>query len=311
MKVRITDLPLLAALLSVALSVAPAPAPAADPVVAAVGDMACPSWAMTSATHCQQKAMSDMILARHPARLLTGGDQQYESGSLAEYRASYAPTYGRMNGVVCPVPGNHDYVTAAAAGFYGYFGTAAGAKGYRTCNLASAPNWTIMGLDSGPGLGCSSSSWQTRTSTTFSSCAQQVSDFDSQMARAPTCEIAFWHHPRWTASDSDDSPLVQPFLDVAYRRHVELVLNFHAHAYERFALQNPAGVADPNGFRMVIAGTGGVNLRPFTRTPRPTSQVRLLEFGALFITLGPASYSLRFVNKDGVTRDELVNVPCR
>ena len=44
---------------------------------------------------------------------------------------------------------------------------------------------------------------------------------------------------------------------------VELVLNGHDHDYERFAPQDPNGVADPvNGIREIVVGTGGKELRP-------------------------------------------------
>jgi hypothetical protein len=269
----------------------------ADPTIAAVGDLACPAWASMAPTRCQQRAVSTYLVNHWPRRVLLMGDTQYPNGALADYRASYAPTYGRLNLAACPVPGNHEYGTAGAAGFRSYFGATPGG---RTCNTSTAPNWTIVGLDSGPALGCTSID-----------CVTQNAYLDAQLARAPTCEIVYWHHPRWS-SEAEDSPRVQPWLDTAYRRHADLVLWGHAHNYERFARINPAGAADPNGFRAIIAGTGGVNLRPFDRTPRPTSQVRdATHFGALFVTLHPRSYDVRFISPDGVVRDQILNQPCR
>lgn len=294
-----------AAALLAALAVA-APA-AADPTIAAVGDLACPPLRTSTATRCQHRAVSDLLLRRAPARVLLAGDLQYDSGALADYRASFDPTYGRVPGL-CPVPGNHEYLTASASGFYSYFGANA-FRGGRTCPVPGAPNWTVVGLDSGPNLGCSWASWQSGGTTL--SCVGQTSYLRQRLAEAPTCEIAYWHHPRYSA-EADDSPRVQPFLDAFYAGHGDLVVNGHSHTYERFGRGNPYQVADPAGFVTVIAGTGGVDLRPFDRTPRPASVHRDDQhFGALFVTLHPASFDLRFVSIDGVTRDQVLGVPCR
>jgi len=279
----------------------------ADPTIAAVGDLACPPGDTVGARDCQHRAVSDLIVRRAPARVLLAGDLQYRTGALADYRASYAPTYGRLNAIACPVPGNHEYLTAAALGFYGYFGANA-FHGGRTCPVPGAPNWTIVGLDSGPDVGCSWDSWL--SGNVRLSCVGQVPYLRARLAEAPTCEIAYWHHPRYTA-ETGDSPRVQPFLDAFYAGHGDLVINGHSHTEERFARGNPYLVRDAKGFVTWIVGTGGVSLRPFRKTPRPASLHRDDQhFGALFVTLHPRTYDARFISPDGVVRDRLLGVPC-
>src|SRR5262245_36892286 len=96
----------------------------AQVTVVAVGDIACdpgdPSYngGAGTATNCRMFATSDRALALSPAAVLLLGDNQYEDGTLAKYQASYAPTWGRLKAITHPIPGNHEYVTAGAAGYY-------------------------------------------------------------------------------------------------------------------------------------------------------------------------------------------------
>src|SRR3954454_25350698 len=80
----------------------------ADPTIAAVGDLACPPGDTVGARDCQHRAVSDLIVRRAPARVLLAGDLQYRTGALADYRASYPPTYGPLTALPWPVPGNHE-----------------------------------------------------------------------------------------------------------------------------------------------------------------------------------------------------------
>jgi hypothetical protein len=284
----------------------------ADPVVAMVGDAVCAPGPAPTTLGCQYRAVSDLIVRRwnrgEVTRVLGEGDLQYDRGALADYQAAYDASYGRFKSITCPAPGNHEYLTAAAAGYYAYWGGQA-FRGGHTCSIPGAPNWTVVGLDSGPDLGCSWDAWQSGGTTL--SCLGQTDYLRDALARLPTCELAYWHHPRWSA-ETDDSPRVQPFLDAFAAGHGELIGNGHAHAFESFYKQNAAGTPDPtNGFRMLVSGTGGVDLRPFDRTPARASRTRISAFGAVFVTLHPASYDWRFIDVNGVTRDQVLGEPCR
>src|SRR5207244_2580909 len=89
-----------------------------DPVIAAAGDIACdpadPKYngGDGTATHCRQRAVSDLLVGRGLAAVLPLGDNAYYCGSLGSYLASYAPSWGRLGGLARPVLGNHEYLTA-------------------------------------------------------------------------------------------------------------------------------------------------------------------------------------------------------
>jgi hypothetical protein len=77
------------------------------------------------------------------------------------------------------------------------------------------------------------------------------------------------------------------------------VLNGHEHNYERFASQNPSGVADPKGIREFVVGTGGASHSGFG-APIANSEVRdSTSFGVLKLTLHPGGYDWKFVPAAG------------
>ena len=54
--------------------------------------------------------------------VFTTGDNAYESGTAARFADCYDPGWGRDKVRARPVPGNHDYGTTGASGYFGYFG---------------------------------------------------------------------------------------------------------------------------------------------------------------------------------------------
>ena len=105
--------------------------PGSDPVVLAAGDIASCSSTGDSETAA--------VLAGQTGTVLTLGDNEYDNGTSTEFTNCYQPTWGAQKSRTKPSPGNHDYGTAGAAGYYGYFGAAAGdpAKGYYSYDLGN------------------------------------------------------------------------------------------------------------------------------------------------------------------------------
>ena len=92
------------------------PAEVVPVTVVAAGDIACAPGTRVTRRQCQQVATSSLALRQHPDAVLPLGDNQYEAGSIAEYRASYAASWGRLDAIAHPVPGNHEYGWATEKG---------------------------------------------------------------------------------------------------------------------------------------------------------------------------------------------------
>jgi hypothetical protein len=266
-------------------------------VVAAAGDIACdPADANFNSGNgtagaCRMKATSDLLVGAGYDAVLLLGDNQYEDGTLAKYQASYGPTWGRVKAITRPAPGNHEYNTAGAAGYYAYFGAAAGdpAKGWSSFDLGG---WHVAVLNSNCAAvgGCGAGS------------AQEMWLAADLAAHPGVCTLAVWHHPRFSSGQHGDDANFQIFWQDLWTAGADVVLNGHDHLYERFAPQTPAGAADPaHGLRAFVVGTGGKNLTP-VGTVRANSEVRETgTFGVLELSLYPNGYAWRFVPAAGGT----------
>jgi len=108
---------------------------------------------------CRVRATIDEF---QPDALLIVGDDQYETGALDAFRAVYAPTWGRFDRIVRPVPGNHEYANDNGTGYYAYFGARAGSpsRGYYSYDLGA---WHLIGLNSNCSVvSCAAGSAQVR-----------------------------------------------------------------------------------------------------------------------------------------------------
>ena len=104
---------------------------------------------------------------------------------------------------------------------------------------------------------------------------------------------------------------MQTIWQILYTAGAELVINGHAHHYERFSQMNASGGPNLPGLREIVVGTGGVGLNGFG-SPLPTSQVRNSStFGVLKLTLTSTSYSWQFVPVAGKTFTDSGTTNCR
>ena len=222
------------------------------------------------------------------------GDNVYDNGTTTEYTNCYNPSWGRFKSRTMPSPGNHEYNTPNATGYYAYFGAAAGdpSKGYYSYNVGA---WHIIVLNSN--LSC-----------TVVSCAlgspQDTWLRADLAANTQTCTLAYWHHPRFNSGASHgNNTAVQPFWNALYEYNADVILNGHEHVYERFAPQNPSAGADlSRGIRQFTVGTGGRSHYTFSATIQPNSQVRNgSTYGVLKLTLRANSYDWQFVPVAGAT----------
>jgi calcineurin-like phosphoesterase family protein len=287
---------------------------ASDPVIAAAGDIACDpvsgafNAGLGTTTQCRQLYTSDLLTGGSYTAVLPLGDLQYENGVLADFLLSYDLSWGRVKQITRPVPGNHEYHTPGAAGYFNYFngiGSATGpagdsGRGYYSYNIRS---WHLVALNSNCGAvrGCGPNSPQGRW------LAQDLA------ASNASCTLAYWHHPLFSSGEySPGINSVRPLFQQLYDQKVDVVLNGHDHNYERFAPQNASGALESDrGIRQFIVGTGGKNNYP-QGTPLAGSEARsATSHGILELTLRPTGYDWRFVPAAGDTFTDSGSEGCR
>lgn len=254
------------------LVILPGQAAGEDPVLVGAGDIA------NSATN---DTATGALLDSIPGTVFTAGDNAYNNGSPGDYASYYAPTWGRHLARTRPAPGNHDYNTAAAGGYFGYFDDRAGtpSQGYYSYTLGA---WHVVSLDSeiDMSVGSPQETWLR-------------SDLAANIA---PCTLAYWHKPLFTSGSHAPALATRPLFQALYDSGAEVVVSGHNHQYERFAPMDPAGDLDTvTGIREFVAGMGGASHYGFG-TPKPHSEVRdSTTYGVLKFTLHSASYDWQFV----------------
>ena len=247
--------------------------PPTPPVLVGAGDIAGCAYDDDEATA--------KLLDGIPGTVFTAGDNVYGSGTPTQFSRCYAPTWGRHKARTRPSPGNHDYDTPNGAGYYAYFGPAAGpaGRGYYSYDLGG---WHIIALNSNVSMRAGS---------------LQERWLRQDLAQHPArCTLAYWHHPRFSSSEHGSSTDPQPVWQALYDANADLVINGHDHTYERFAPQTPTGTLDTaRGIREFVVGTGGGGFYDFPHI-RANSELRNnTTHGVIKMTLRPDGYNWEFV----------------
>ena len=228
--------------------------------------------------------------------VFSAGDNVYDSGTAAEFRNCFTPTWGdsakRIIKKLHPVPGNHEYYTPNANAYYAYFGKIAGdpTKGYYSYDVGA---WHVVALNS-----------EMFVNSGFAAIdrAEQLAWLVKDLTDKPKpCTVAYFHHPRFSSGYHGSDASLGPIWRVLYDNNVDLVLTGHDHDYERFLPQTPEGMLDTTrGIPQIIVGTGGEELRSFAgaRIANSAQQVEG-RAGVLLLTLGAAEYRSVFLGVGG------------
>jgi acid phosphatase type 7 len=285
---------------------------APDPVIAAAGDYGCDPLdadyddlnGTSDGRQCQQKATSNLLVDGNFRAVLALGDQHY-CGSLAEYQQAYDPTWGRVKSITHPIPGNHEYLTsggstpttgcdssnAGAAGYFNYFGAAAGnpGQGWYSYDIGA---WHLIALNSNctDAGGCIPSS------------PQGLFLAADLAAHSNQCILAYWHIPLFSSGGRAAQNGYWLWKQL-YAAHADVVLDGHDHIYERFDPQDADGLADPNGIREFIVGTGGANHTSIAAVAANSEVRDTTTFGVLALTLHAGAYSWSFEPARGTFTD--------
>ena len=250
--------------------------------------------------HCGDNGDEEtaLLLDREPdAHILTLGDAAYGSGSDEDF-ACFHQSWGKHKERISPAPGNHEYGTTNASGYFNYFGAAAGdpAKGYYSFDIGA---WHVVSLNSncseigGCDIGSPQHDW-----------------LSADLAANPAqCTLAYMHHPRFSSGSHGDDDDVQDLWATLADSGAEMMLAGHDHDYERFTPMNAAGQADPNGMRMFVVGTGGTGLRSVGTSDR-TEASDDSSHGLLGLNLSEGSYDWEFLPVAGDTYTDSGTTGC-
>jgi hypothetical protein len=257
----------------------------ASTVLLAVGDIA----------SCDATAdeLVGELAASLPGTIALLGDLAYPKGSPDEYATCFDPTWGALRDRLRPVPGNHDYETRGAAGYFSYLGAGVGdpAEGWYSYDLGE---WHLIALNSecdaigGCGAGSAELAWL-------------IADLS---AHPVTCTLAYWHHPRYSSGRHGTNDMTDALWQILAAADADVVLSGHDHDYER--------LAPIDGIRSFVVGTGGRSLYAWPGSPLAQTEVRANDtYGLLELTLGATDYAWRFVPASGGSFTDSGEGACR
>jgi len=262
------------------------PLDATSVTVAGAGDI-CNN---TAPANCMKT--SDLVVAINPTMAFVLGDNAYTNGTLAQYTSYYDPSWGRFKALTAPVPGNHEYLTSNASGYFDYFngvGVQAGPAGDRSQGWYSydVGDWHFIALNSKSG------------STVATA---QLTWLDADLhANTKPCTAAYFHHPFVSVGRYTGYATLKPIVDRLYASRADLMLVGHDHGYQRFAPMDGNQSAQADGVREVVVGTGGAELYAITRTHPLLETSNGLTYGVLRLDLTASDYTANFVPIAGKT----------
>lgn len=252
-------------------------------------------------TACNQT--DDLIASINPVSVFTAGDNAYESGTLSEFNNQYDPTWGAFKSKTYPAPGNHEYGTSGAKGYFDYFngvGNNSGRAGERGKGYYSydVGDWHFIALNSDISHGAGSTQEQWLKA--------------DLAANTKPCTAAYTHHPRFSSGDHGDDTGMNALVTALYNGKADILVTGHDHHYERFAPANPSGAVDnANGLRNLLIGTGGRALYSSrSDTAGPTEVFNNNTFGVGKFQLTATGYTMDFVPVAGRTFTDHVTGTC-
>ena len=271
--------------------------PQKEVTIVAAGDIVCDDSMVKSERECHQDETAALVEKINPDAVLALGDLQYPRASLDRLENFYDKSWGEFKDKTYPVPGNHEYqLLGGANGYFDYFngrGNFSGRagdrdKGYYSFDLG---NWHLIAINSncravgGCGLNSAQYAWL----------KQDLEKNDK------LCQLAFWHHPRFSSGKREENGQMQAMWELLYGHRADLVLAGHNHAYEGFAKQDPQRQAASNGVRQFVVGTGGRSFYEKT-ADRPNAEVyRSDVFGVLKLSLKTKGYDWEFLSDGDFT----------
>lgn len=201
------------------------------------------------ADHADPQASARLAATWPAAPILALGDLAYARGTPAEFADCFDGAWGSLRPRILPAPGNHEYGTPGAFGYFDYWGAQAGPdrRGYYALRWR---NWLMLSLNSevDAAPGSPQAIWL----------AQELAQ---ARARAPEgCIMAFFHKPAHSPQGPrHDQHNAERLFAQVQQAGASFVIHGHNHIYERSPQQDSSGAAVATGGTMAFTvGTGGV-----------------------------------------------------
>ncbi|WP_308102676.1 discoidin domain-containing protein [Lentzea sp. CC55] len=259
--------------------------------IVAAGDIA----SLTNSEHYETAKLIDQI---KPDHILTVGDNQYDSGTLSEFKAHYDKSWGRYKSITHPATGNHEWEDGLN-GYKAYFGAQAYPAG-KPYYSWEAGEFHFVSFDS-------QKLYDTGDDST------QLNWLKADLAaNTKPCVVGYWHHPRFNSGEYGDKSVMAPLWNAFADAKADLVLSGHDHHYERLKPLGKSGAVDTtNGMRAAIVGIGGDYLYKDV-TPRAGVEKWFADsHGVMKITLSGRTYSWEVIDTAGTVRDKAGPFTCR
>ncbi|MBC7501642.1 MAG: metallophosphoesterase [Herminiimonas sp.] len=275
---------------------------AAEVTLFAAGDIAqCGKAPVSTSGAARTAAMVEKGIAASPdAVVLALGDTTYPSGLPAEFTDCYGPTWGRFKDRTLPAPGNHEYRTPGAAGYFDYFGALAGPdqRGYYSRTVGM---WHVVSLNS-----------NLRSPASEAQVAWLREDL-AQLRRSDpkACVLAFWHHPFYSSGGHGNNMHMRGVWQTLLDARADVVLSGHDHDYERFGPQDAnANIDTRAGLRQFVVGNGGAELSPYGPTKPHSAAQDNSSHGVIRMVLKPDGYEWAFMSVDGGAPRDVGHAAC-
>jgi hypothetical protein len=247
--------------------------------VVAAGDISCDDV-------CGQDDTAAIVRRQRPAAVLGLGDFQYERGTLDLIGRYYDRFWGQFKSKTYPTNGgSHDFY--GTGDYLRYFNDGGPVElkpeGSYSFNLG---RWHLISLNS--------------------YCFDRESCDEDQWTRwlradlaghRNRCTLAFWHEPYWSSpSHHEPQSDLEPWVSILYRAGVDVLLQAHNHAYERFSPQAPDGRLDRRrGISAYTVGSGGHSHYHYEGTARNSVVKDDETYGVLRLTLRRRGWDWRFL----------------
>ncbi len=255
-----------------------------DFVLAVAGDIA--AEPCCSARYRNAAATGAVVAAVNPDVAMTAGDNAYGEGSATQYATQYDPTWGDFKGRTKPVPGNHEYRTAGAAGYFSYFEEQLAGEENEGAYYAfdAGRYWRVYALNCEVPCGAGS--------------AQAAWVKADLAAHRGKHYLAVVHRPLHTSSSSHGPyTALSTIWSLLQQAGADLFVAGHNHHYERFGKLDAAGTPAPTGLRQFVAGAGGTGMYGFDAAPATGSEKRnATTYGVLKLVLSVNSYRWEYLS---------------